>query len=45
MIFDRKVTRNEFYFSGTNMGYEVHGNIAATFEVKNFNVTSYIKED
>ncbi len=45
LIFGRKVTRDEFYFSGMNMGYETHGNISCTFEVKNFNVVSYIKKD
>ncbi len=45
LIFGRTVTRDEFYFSGTNMGYEVHGNISCTFEVKNFNIVSYIKKE
>ncbi len=45
LIFGREVTRDEFYFSGTNMGYEVHGNISCTFEVKNFNLLSYIKKE
>ncbi len=44
MVFGRKVSRDEFYFSGTNMGFEIHGNISCTFEIKNYNLVSYIKK-
>ena len=44
LIFGRPVRRDEFYFSGTNMGFEIHGNISCTFEVKNYNLVSYIKK-
>ncbi len=44
MIFGRPVTRDEFYFSGTNMGFEIHGNISCTVEIKNYNLVSYIKK-
>ena len=43
MIFGRPVTKDEFYFSGTNLGFEIHGNISCTFEIKNYNLVSYIK--
>lgn len=44
LIFGRPVTRDEFYFSGTNVGFEIHGNISCTFEIKNYNLVSYIKK-
>ena len=44
LIFERPVTRDEFYFSGTNLGFETHGNISCTFEIKNYNLVSYIKK-
>ena len=44
LIFGRPVTRDEFYFSGTNLGFETHGNISCTFEIKNYNLVSYIKK-
>ena len=44
MIFGGPVTRDEFYFSGTNLGFETHGNISCTFEIKNYNLVSYIKK-
>ncbi len=44
MIFGRPVTRDEFYFSGTNMGFEIYGNICCTVEIKNYNLVSYIKK-
>lgn len=40
MIFGRKVTREDFYFSGTNVGFETHGNINCSFEIKNYNIVS-----
>jgi hypothetical protein len=44
LVFGRPVTRDEFYFSGTNLGFETHGNISCTFEIKNYNLVSYIKK-
>ena len=44
-IFARQVSKEEFYFSGTNMGFEVHGNINCTVEIKNYNLVSYIKKE
>ena len=44
LIFGRPVSRDEFYFSGTNMGFEIHGNISCTFEIKNFNIVTYNKD-
>ena len=45
LIFGRPVSRDEFYFSGTNMGFEVHGNISCAVEIKNYNIVSYIKKE
>ena len=44
-IFGRPVTRDEFYFSGTNMGFEIYGNFSCTMEIKNYNLVSYIKKE
>ena len=44
LVFGRPVKRSEFYFSGTNVGFETHGNISCTFEIKNYNLVSYIKK-
>ena len=41
LIFGRKVSRDEFYFSGTNVGFEIHGNISCTMEIKNYNLVTY----
>jgi hypothetical protein len=43
-VFGEPVTRDQFYFRGTNMGFEVHGNISCTIEIKNYNLVSYIKK-
>ena len=45
MIFGRPVSRDEFYFSGTNIGFEIYGNISCTVELKNYNIVSYIKKE
>ncbi len=42
-IFGVQVTKEDMYFSGVNIGYEVHGNYDCTFEFKNFNMVSYSK--
>ena len=42
-IFGFKVTRDDMYFDGVNIGYEIHGNYDCTFEFKNFNMVSYNK--
>lgn len=42
-IFGRKISKEEFYFGGTNIGFEIHGNYDCTVEIKNFNLTSYNK--
>ena len=44
MIFGRKVTKSDFYFSGTNIGFETHGNIDCAIEVKNYNIVSCFKK-
>ncbi len=44
-IFGFEVTKEDMYFDGVNIGFEVHGNYDATFEFKNFNMVSYNLED
>lgn len=41
--FSQKVSTEDFYISGTNIGFEVHGNYDCTVEIKNFKLTSYKK--
>ncbi len=45
LTFGRKVSRDEFYFSGTNVGFEVRNNISCTVEIKNYNLVSYVKKE
>lgn len=40
-IFEMEVTKEDMYFDGVNIGYEIHGNYDCTFEFKNFNMVSY----
>ena len=44
MTFGTKVSIEDFYFNGCNLGFEMHGNYDCTFEVKNFNLVSYNKK-
>ena len=41
--FGVPVTLDDMYIGGVNVGFEVHGNFDATFEIKNFNMTTYKK--
>ena len=41
--FDRPVVPEDFYINGTNIGFEIHGNFDVTFDIKNYNLTSYRK--
>lgn len=43
-IFEKEVTKSDMYFEGLNIGYEVHGNYDATFEIKNIRMISYNKD-
>ena len=40
---DVTIAKEDFYFGGANIGFEIHGNFDATFEIKNFNLVSYSK--
>lgn len=40
-VFGREVSKDDLYFGGVNLGYETHGNIDCTFEIRNFNLVSY----
>lgn len=42
-IFGVPVTVDDMYIGGVNIGYEIWGNFAATFEFKNFNIVTYSK--
>ena len=42
--FGQTVSAEDFYISGTNIGFEVHGNYDCTVQIKNFNITSYNKK-
>ena len=42
--FGTVVTKEDLYFSGVNIGFEIHGNYDATVEFKNFNMVSYNKD-
>ncbi|MBO4950737.1 MAG: S-layer homology domain-containing protein [Clostridia bacterium] len=44
-IFGVQVTKEDMYFDGVNIGYEIHGNYDCTVEFKNFNMVSYDKAD
>lgn len=39
--FGRKVSENDFYIGGTNIGFEIHGNYDCTVDIKDFRLTSY----
>ena len=41
--FGVPVTIDDMYIGGVNIGYEIWGNFDATFEFKNFNMTTYKK--
>ena len=43
--FGVPVTLDDMYIGGVNVGFEVHGNFDATFEIKNFNMTTYKKAE
>ncbi len=44
-IFGFEVTKEDMFFDGVNIGFEIHGNFDATFEIKNFNLVSYNKPE
>ncbi len=41
-IFGRKVSRNDMYIRGVNIGFEIHGNYDCTVEIRKHNLVSYI---
>ena len=43
--FGVKVSREDMYFGGGNIGFEIHGNYDCTVEIKNVNIVSYNKAD
>lgn len=42
--FGETVSAEDFYISGTNIGFEIHGNFDCTVEIKNFSLTSFNKK-
>ena len=34
---------SQMYFSGLNLGYEIHGSYDVSFEIKNYAITTYVK--
>lgn len=42
-IFGEEVSLSDFYIGGTNIGFEIHGNYDCTVEIKDYNLTSYIR--
>ena len=43
-IFGIEVTKDDMFFTGANIGYEVKGNYDCTIEIKNFDMTFYNKD-
>lgn len=43
-VFSRTTKINDLYFTGMNMGYEVHGSYNVSFEVNNYTMTTYVKK-
>lgn len=39
--FGKEVTKDDLFFDGVNIGFEIHGNVDCTFEIRNFNMVSY----
>ncbi len=40
-VYPEPITADDFYISGTNIGFETHGNYDCTVEIKDFSLTSY----
>lgn len=40
-----EVSREDMYFAGGNIGFEIHGNYDMTVEIKNLNIINYNKAD
>ncbi len=40
-VYSQKLSADDFYISGTNIGFEIHGNYDSTVEIKDFRLTSY----
>lgn len=41
--FGTAVSKEDFYISGTNIGFEIHGNYDCTVDIRDFRLTSYNK--
>lgn len=40
-LYEKQFTREDFYISGANIGFEIHGNFDCTVDIKNFQLSSY----
>jgi len=40
LVFGRNISREDLYVRGTNIGFETHGNLDCTIEVKNYNLVA-----
>lgn len=40
-IYSKELSAGDFYISGTNIGFEIHGNYDCTVAIKDFSLTSY----
>ena len=40
-VFGREIAKEDLYFGGVNIGFETHGNVDCTFEIRNFDLVSY----
>lgn len=40
-----EVTKDDMYFGGCNIGFEIHGNYDCTIEIKNLDIIAYNKAD
>jgi len=43
-VYSKELSADDFYISGTNIGFEIHGNYDCTVEIKDYSLTSYIKQ-
>lgn len=40
-LYETKLSREDLYIGGTNIGFEIHGNYDCTVDIKGFQLTSY----
>ena len=40
--FGKQISKEDLYFGGVNLGFETHGNVDATFEIRNFDIMYFV---